>query len=57
MNIELFDITGKKVFSTTRMPGTLSLIEFNVADKLNKGNYILKVTTGDQQFVKKLVKL
>lgn len=57
MNIELFDITGKKVFSTTRVPGTLSLIEFSVADKLNKGNYILKVTTGDQQFVRKLVKL
>ncbi len=57
MNIELFDITGKKVFSTIKEPGNLSFIEFSVEGNLNKGNYILKITTGEQQFVRKLIKL
>lgn len=56
MNIEMYDITGKVVFATSRNPGNLSLIEFTVADNLSKGNYILKITTGEYQFVKKLVK-
>jgi len=57
MNIELFDATGKKVFSTIKEPGSSSLIDFDVDSRLTKGSYILKVTTGNDQFVKKLVKL
>ncbi|HMK05667.1 MAG TPA: T9SS type A sorting domain-containing protein, partial [Ferruginibacter sp.] len=57
MSIELFDISGKKVYAAIKEPGNLSFIEFQVDARLNKGNYILKLKTGEDQFVRKLVKL
>lgn len=55
--IELFDFNGKKVFSVIKAAVNSNSIQLPVFDNLNKGNYVLKVTTGDQQFIKKLVRL
>ncbi len=57
INIELFDISGKLVFATTKYPGSSSLIDFKVETQVEKGSYVLKVNIGNEWFVKKIVKL
>jgi hypothetical protein len=48
LNISLFDITGKKVLSSTT-----NIVS---VDALEKGIYMVKVTTDKGSFIKKLVK-
>lgn len=55
--IELYDALGKKVFITIKEPGNFSVVDFSVDKNITAGTYILKVTSGEAQFVRKLVKL
>jgi hypothetical protein len=57
INVELFDLTGKKVFTSKIPAGNLSIIEFKVPEKLSKGSYVINITEGNLKFVKQLVKL
>lgn len=56
IKIELLDISGKTVYTINKIAANSNNVEFTVMDNLSAGNYILKVTTADEQFVKKLVK-
>jgi hypothetical protein len=56
INVELFDASGKKVYSYSKQPSSQTNINLLLDQNLSKGTYIIHIDAGDDQFVRKLVK-
>ena len=56
MQIRIIDMNGRQLYSTTRMPGNTSIVEFGIPAVLSSGSYVLQVEAGGQQFSKIIVK-
>ncbi len=54
--IELFDASGKKVYTYTKESPSQSNIDIILDKNLSAGTYIVHITSGDDKFVRKIVK-
>lgn len=56
-NFELVDLSGRVVFSATQRAASSSQVSLPIPNSVNSGIYLARITVGNQQVVKKVMKL
>ena len=54
--IQLFDASGRMLYSTAKVPGTTPIMELTLPALFSAGSYILKIETSGQKFSKIILK-
>ncbi|MBK9420163.1 MAG: T9SS type A sorting domain-containing protein [Flavobacteriales bacterium] len=55
MSVEVVDVTGRVVFATTQQATGNEPLLLELAGKLAKGGYLLRITTADAQFADRMI--